>query len=137
MAPGAGTRLSWTQSMAASCASSSMPRFITNQNVSVSAVGPARLDEIESGNRREGAFVGVYNSAFKTGYLLAPTLAMVLLSITGFDGALAQQSEETKALMRTCLFWGCLVTFAGALAMSLMVRLTKKEVEAAQAALAT
>ena len=90
------------------------------------------IDEVKSGRRREGAFVGVYNSAFKTGYLLAPTLAMVMLSLTGFDGTLAQQSQETQDLMRTCLFWGCMVTFAGAFAMSLMVRLTRKDVEEAQ-----
>ncbi|MEM7079295.1 MAG: MFS transporter [Pseudomonadota bacterium] len=90
------------------------------------------VDELKSGRRREGAFVGVYNSAFKTGYLLAPTLAMALLATTGFDGALTEQTAETKALLETCLFWGCLVTFTGAFLLSLGIRLTRAEVEAAQ-----
>ncbi len=93
------------------------------------------IDEVESGRRREGAFVGVYNSAFKTGYLLAPTLAMALLAFTGFDGALTEQTEETKELLETCLFAGCLVTFAAAAAFSLGIRLTKSEIDAAQAQL--
>ena len=80
----------------------------------------------------EGAFVGVYNSAFKTGYLLAPTLSMALLAFTGFDGSLDIQSEETKNLLQACLFGGCAVTFVGAFVLSLGVRLTRAEVEAAQ-----
>ena len=95
------------------------------------------LDEVKSGRRREGAFVGVYNSAFKTGYLLAPTLSMALLAFTGFDGALDVQTEATKELLRVCLFGGCAVTFLLAFLLSLGVRLTRAEVEAAQAQVGT
>lgn len=93
------------------------------------------VDELNSGRRREGAFVGVYNSAFKTGYLLAPTLSMALLAFTGFDGGLDVQSEETKALLKACLFGGCLVTFLAAFLLSLGVNLTRAEVVDAQARL--
>ena len=93
------------------------------------------LDEVKSRRRREGAFVGVYNSAFKTGYLLAPTMSMALLAFTGFDGALAEQTEATKALLEVCLVGGCAVTFLLAFVLSLGVRLTRQEVETAQASL--
>ncbi len=92
------------------------------------------MDEIQSGRRREGAFVGVYNSAFKTGYLLAPTLSMILLAFTGFDGSADVQSEETKGLLQACMVGGCLVTFMGALLLSLGVKLSRADVERAQAA---
>ncbi len=91
------------------------------------------LDEVKSGRRREGAFVGVYNSAFKTGYLLAPTLSMALLAFTGFDGALTVQTEATKELLRICMVVGCAVTFLLAFVLSLGVRLSRAQVEQAQA----
>jgi GPH family glycoside/pentoside/hexuronide:cation symporter len=90
------------------------------------------VDEVQCQRRREGAFMGVYNSAFKTGYLMAPTLSMALLAYTGFDGSLTLQSEETKELMKLCLFGGCGVTFAAAFIMSLGVKLTRSDVLAAQ-----
>ena len=58
------------------------------------------------------------------------------VALTGFDGTLAQQSIETQSLMRECLFGGTAVTFAGAFALSLGIRLRKSEVEAAQRQLA-
>ena len=90
------------------------------------------VDEVQTGRRREGAFVGVYNSAFKSGYLLAPTLSMALLAFTGFDGQLNIQSEETKQLLKLCLFGGCLVTFLSAFLLSLGVKLSRADVERAQ-----
>ncbi len=94
------------------------------------------VDELASGRRREGAFVGVYNSAFKTGYLLAPTLAMALLAVTGFDGALSQQTAATQDMLRWCLFGGCAVTFVGAALLSLGIRMSRADVEGAQMRLA-
>lgn len=93
------------------------------------------IDEVKSGRRRQGAFVGVYNSAFKSGYMFAPALAMVLLHFTGFDGAMAQQTEETKSLMRTFLVAGCTVTFLAAFLCSRGIKLTKSDIDAAQATL--
>lgn len=90
------------------------------------------LDEIESGRRREGAFVGVYNSAFKSGYMFAPALAMILLHFTGFDGTLVSQSQETKDLMKTFLVAGCTVTFLAAFLFSLGIKLSRSEIEEAQ-----
>jgi GPH family glycoside/pentoside/hexuronide:cation symporter len=95
------------------------------------------IDEVESGRRREGAFVGVYNSAFKTGYLLAPSMTMFLLSLTGFDGLAPQQSVETQELMRFYLLTGTAATFSLAFVMSLGIRLKKSAVDAAQAKLQT
>ncbi len=93
------------------------------------------IDEVNSGRRREGAYVGIYNSAFKTGYLMAPTLAMALLAFSGFDGGLDSQSEETKELLKVCLFAGCGVTFLAAALLSMGIRLTRQDVQNAQSAL--
>jgi len=60
---------------------------------------------------------------------------MALLAFTGFDGALPQQTEETKALLQACMVGGCAVTFSLAYLFSLGVRMTKQEVDAAQATL--
>ena len=93
------------------------------------------LDEVKSGRRREGAFVGVYNSAFKSGYMIAPALAMMLLHFTGFNGELIQQSEETKDLLLLFMVVGTLVTFLGAIVCSFFIRLSRKDIDAAQAQL--
>ena len=93
------------------------------------------LDEVKSGRRREGAFVGVYNSAFKSGYMIAPALAMMLLHFTGFNGELIQQSEETKDLLLLFMVVGTLVTFLGAIVCSFFIQLSRKDIDAAQAQL--
>ena len=93
------------------------------------------IDEVKSGRRREGAFVGVYNSAFKSGYMFAPAVAMILLYFTGFDGSLIQQTQETKNLMELFMVAGCTVTFLGAIACSRFIRLGKSDIEQAQAQL--
>ena len=93
------------------------------------------LDEVKSGRRREGAFVGVYNSAFKSGYMIAPALAMVLLHFTGFDGTLVQQSQETQDLLLLFMVLGTLVTFLGAIVCSFFIRLRRSDIDAAQAEL--
>lgn len=93
------------------------------------------LDEVKSGRRREGAFMGVYNSAFKSGYMIAPALAMMLLHFTGFNGELIQQSQETKDLLILFMVVGTLVTFLGAIVCSFFIHLSRREIDAAQAAL--
>ena len=75
----------------------------------------------------------VYNSAFKTGYMFAPALAMVCLSLTGFDGTLTQQSPETNQWLHIYFVLGTFVTFASAALLSQFIRLRKGEIEAAQA----
>ena len=93
------------------------------------------LDEIKSGRRREGAFVGVFNSAFKSGYMFAPALAMVLLHFTGFDGNLAKQTQETQDLLQLFMVVGTLMPFFAAIICSRFIRLSRAEVAAAQAEL--
>jgi GPH family glycoside/pentoside/hexuronide:cation symporter len=90
------------------------------------------LDEVQSGRRREGAFVGVYNAAFKSGYMFAPALAMILLHFSGFDGTLVSQSQETKDLMEQFLVAGCTVTFLAAFLCSLGIRLSKSAITGVQ-----
>ena len=80
------------------------------------------VDELNSGRRREGAYVGVYNAAFKIGYMLAPSMAMLLLAATGFDGLAPQQSEQTQEFLRLYLFAGIAVTFGPAALLSFGIR---------------
>ena len=94
------------------------------------------VDEVRSGHRREGAFVGVYNAAFKSGYLLAPSVTMFLLAATGFDGTAAQQTETTQDLMLLFLMAGTGVTFGLAALLSLGIRIRRRDIDAAQATLA-
>ena len=75
----------------------------------------------------------MYNSAFKTGYVFAPALAMVCLSLTGFDGTLTQQSQETNQWLHIYFVLGTFVTFASAALLSQFIRLRKDEIDAAQA----
>jgi GPH family glycoside/pentoside/hexuronide:cation symporter len=93
------------------------------------------LDEIKSGRRREGAYVGVYNSAFKSGYLLAPSLSMFLLAYTGFVAGETVQSPETLQLLRDCLLGGTAFTFGLAFLCGLGIKLSRSEIVNAQAEL--
>ena len=93
------------------------------------------LDEIKSGRRREGAYVGVYNSAFKSGYLLAPSLSMFLLAYTGFVAGETVQSPETLQLLRDCLLGGTALTFGLAFVCGLGIKLSRSEIVNAQAEL--
>jgi GPH family glycoside/pentoside/hexuronide:cation symporter len=95
------------------------------------------IDEVQCGRRREGAFVGVYNSAFKSGYMLAPALSMVCLHFTGFDGTLTQQTEDTKFWLQAFLVAGCGATFLAAFLCSLGIKLRKADIENAQRQLST
>ena len=93
------------------------------------------VDEVQTGRRREGAFMGVYNSAFKTGYLMAPVMTMVLLAATEFNGTLQVQTQHTQEMLQWCMFGGCAVTFIGAYLLSRGIRLKHADVLRAQAQL--
>ena len=90
------------------------------------------MDETKSGRRREGAFVGVYNSAFKSGYMIAPALAMVLLHFTDFDGNLVQQSQQTQDLMQLFMVLGTFFTFFAAIVCSYFIRLSRADIDTAR-----
>ena len=90
------------------------------------------IDETKSGRRREGAFVGVYNSAFKTGYMFAPALAMVLLTLSDFDGSLVQQSAATRDWLHVYFVAGTFATVLGAVVCSQFIRLSKADIDTAQ-----
>ena len=94
------------------------------------------VDEVNTHRRREGAFVGTFNSAFKSGYMFAPALSMVLLSLSGFNGQLETQSEDTKALLQTFLVTGITFTFLLAFLFSCGIRLRKNDIDMAQKQLA-
>ncbi len=93
------------------------------------------IDEVKSGRRREGAFVGVYNAGFKSGYLLAPSLTMFLLAMTGFQGLAPEQTAETQELLKFYMMAGTGVPFALAFLLSLGIGLRRSEVDEAQAQL--
>lgn len=59
------------------------------------------LDEIETGERREGMFGSIFWWVVKLGMALALALSGLLLNVTGFDVALeGAQAERTLLLMR-------------------------------------
>jgi GPH family glycoside/pentoside/hexuronide:cation symporter len=59
------------------------------------------LDELNTGERREGMFGSVYWWVVKLGMAVALALSGVLLNFTGFDASLnGNQSEQTLTLMR-------------------------------------
>ena len=51
-----------------------------------------------------------------------PSMAMLLLAATGFDGLAPQQSEQTQELLRLYLFAGIAVTFGLAALLSFGIR---------------
>ena len=59
-----------------------------------------------------------------------------LLSMSGFEGELKTQTEETKALLQTFLVGGLTVTFLAAVACSRGINLRKQDIERAQQTLA-
>jgi GPH family glycoside/pentoside/hexuronide:cation symporter len=58
------------------------------------------LDELETGERREGAFGAIYWWMVKFGLAFAGLISGLILSVIGFDQSVAVQSEETLALLR-------------------------------------
>jgi glycoside/pentoside/hexuronide:cation symporter, GPH family len=61
------------------------------------------MDELGSGERREGLFGALYAWVFKTGLALAFAMSGYILVLAGFDQALGgAQSENTLLLMKLC-----------------------------------
>ena len=66
---------------------------------------------------------------------MAPSMTMFLLAMTGFEGQLVQQSQETGELMISYLMAGTGASFAAAFVLSLGVRLRRADVDHAQSQL--
>ncbi|MDG1292580.1 MAG: MFS transporter, partial [Pseudomonadales bacterium] len=58
------------------------------------------LDELKTGERREGTFGAIYWWMVKLGAAFAGGAAGLILSVIGFDQSVAVQSEETLELLR-------------------------------------
>ena len=58
------------------------------------------LDELETGERREGLFGAIYWWMVKFGLAFAGLLSGFILGVIGFDQNVAVQSEETLAQLR-------------------------------------
>ena len=57
-------------------------------------------DELETKQRREGVFGAIYWWMVKVGMALAGLLTGIMLKVSGFDVALAAQTEKTLFLIR-------------------------------------
>lgn len=98
------------------------------------------LDEVETGRRREGAFMGAYNGIFKAGLMLSPVLSNLLLHYyCRLDQQLIQaglpQAADTLGRLRIALFGVTTCIFLAAGASALLVPIRRRDVEAAQAEL--
>lgn len=60
------------------------------------------LDELQTGERREGMFSAVYGWTYKLGVALALVVSGYVLNLSGFDVDLPQQTERSIFLMRLC-----------------------------------
>ena len=58
------------------------------------------LDELETGERREGTFGAIYWWMVKLGAAFAGGAAGLILSAIGFDQSVTMQSETTLVLLR-------------------------------------
>ncbi len=58
-------------------------------------------DEWQSGERKEGAYVAVWNFVRKAGFALAAGAGGIALSVAGYDGAAETQSETVRTMIRT------------------------------------
>jgi GPH family glycoside/pentoside/hexuronide:cation symporter len=62
------------------------------------------IDELETGRRREGLFAAVAIFIKKVEFALVGLLSGVLVKLSGFDGALAQQPEAVLDRLRWFTF---------------------------------
>ena len=58
------------------------------------------LDELETGERREGLFGAIYWWMVKFGLAFAGLLSGLILGLIGFDQTVAVQTDDTLALLR-------------------------------------
>ncbi len=94
------------------------------------------LDELKTGQRREGVFAGVLNATYQSGLLISQTLVMLALGYCGFDAKLPQQTAATLSNFRWVLFAVLGAAFALALLCALAFPIRREDVEAAQKELA-
>jgi GPH family glycoside/pentoside/hexuronide:cation symporter len=93
------------------------------------------LDELESGRRREGAFMGVFMGVAKAGATLSPIFTNLGLEVCGFDQTQIQQTGDTLRAMRVALFTVPTVLLALSLLCALALPIRRQDVEAVQAEL--
>lgn len=63
------------------------------------------LGEIESGERQEGLYFGLYTFAYKLGISISVLIAGFLLEIIGFDSSLSEQSVSTSYHLAIAPTW--------------------------------
>jgi GPH family glycoside/pentoside/hexuronide:cation symporter len=95
------------------------------------------LDELRSGQRREGAFMGGYNGVYKAGLMLAPVISNLLLHYyCRLDQGLIQaglaQTPETSFRLRVGLVAVTAVGYGVAGLFAALLPLTRRDVEEAQ-----
>jgi len=94
------------------------------------------LDELETGERREGMFGSIYWWVVKLGMAAALAVGGFLLNATGFDVALAgDQSAQTITLMRLCDMGIPVITSALAIWVIVSYRLTEEKAHEVRQAL--
>ena len=76
------------------------------------------LDELKTGERREGMFSAVYSWMFKLGVAMALIISGYILNWSGFDSLLPAQTERAIYMMRSFFVW--IPSLAIGLAMVLM-----------------
>jgi len=74
-------------------------------------------DELKTGARREGSFASVYSVILKLGFCAGYILFAPLLTMTGFEPHLKEQSSETLKYLRLCFVFIPLVVVALAITM--------------------
>ena len=94
------------------------------------------VDEVRTGQRREGVLAGIYNGVYKAGQVLSPMVSMLMLGWSGFNADLEQQTPETLRNFRVMLFTVVLVMTLAALIFAMLIPLRRKDVDDAQAELA-
>jgi len=94
------------------------------------------LDELETGERREGMFGSIYWWVVKLGMAAALAVGGFLLNATGFDVALAgDQSAQTITLMRLCDMGMPVITSALAIWVIVSYTLTEEKAHEVRQAL--
>jgi len=84
------------------------------------------LDELKTGERREGMFSAVYSWMFKIGAAIAPMVGGYVLRGTGFDAELAVQQPGTIFWMRVCFTVIPALSLTAAMALVLSYPITEK-----------
>lgn len=86
------------------------------------------LDELKTGERREGMFSAVYSWTFKLGASLAMIVSGYILNGSGFNSTLSVQSEQSIFIMRVCFTLIPSLAIASAFVLMWIYPLTEKRV---------